>query len=89
MELDGNRLVWVTREGDKEVRYTSEPQTSFRKRFKVDVLAGCRSSGCSEHLPLPHFEIMRPFFASIIGVLLAAGIAWQAWTRKRRRKSTN
>ena len=25
VELDGNRLVWVTREGDKEVRYTSEP----------------------------------------------------------------
>ena len=25
VELEGNRLVWVTREGDKEVRYNSEP----------------------------------------------------------------
>jgi cardiolipin synthase C len=27
VELDGNRLIWVTREGDKEVRYHSEPDT--------------------------------------------------------------
>ena len=29
VELDGNRLVWVTREGDKEVRYTSEPDAGL------------------------------------------------------------
>jgi hypothetical protein len=29
----------VTREGDKEVRYTSEPQAGFVKRVKVLVLS--------------------------------------------------
>ena len=38
VELDGNRLIWVTREGDKQVRYTSEPQTSFGKRFKAMII---------------------------------------------------
>ena len=39
VELDGRRLVWVTHEGDTEVRYTSEPKASLRKRIKVGVLS--------------------------------------------------
>jgi cardiolipin synthase C len=39
LELDGRRLVWVTHEGDTEVRYTSEPVASRWKRFKVQVLS--------------------------------------------------
>ena len=39
MELDGNRLVWVTREGDKEVRYNSEPDAGLSKRVKATVLS--------------------------------------------------
>ena len=35
----GNRLVWVTREGDKQVRYNSEPEASLLKRIKVRVLS--------------------------------------------------
>ncbi len=37
--LDGNRLVWVTREGNQEVRYTSEPATDLAKRVKATVLS--------------------------------------------------
>ena len=33
------RLVWVTHEGDKEVRYTSEPEASLRRRIKVQVMS--------------------------------------------------
>ncbi len=39
MELDHNRLIRITREGEKEMRCTSEPQTGFGKRFKVFVLS--------------------------------------------------
>jgi hypothetical protein len=39
VELDGRRLVWVTHEGDKEVRHKSEPAASRWKRFKVKVLS--------------------------------------------------
>jgi cardiolipin synthase C len=39
VELDGHRLVWVTREGDRELRYTSEPDASLSKRFKARVLS--------------------------------------------------
>ena len=39
VELEGGRLVWVTHEGDKEVRYTSEPEASLRRRIKVQVLS--------------------------------------------------
>ncbi len=39
VELDGRRLVWVTHEGDTEVRYTSEPEASLQKRIKVRVLS--------------------------------------------------
>jgi putative cardiolipin synthase len=35
VELDGRHLVWITHDGSKEVRYTSEPETGFGKRFKV------------------------------------------------------
>ena len=31
--------MWVTHEGDQEVRYTSEPAASLRKRMKVKVLS--------------------------------------------------
>ena len=39
VELDGSRLVWVTHEGDKEVRYNSEPEASLWKRIKAQVLS--------------------------------------------------
>ena len=39
VELVGNRLEWVTREGDKEVRYTPSPRPSLWKRIKVRVLS--------------------------------------------------
>ena len=35
----GNRLVWVTREGNKQVRYDSEPETGLWKRIKVQVIS--------------------------------------------------
>ncbi|MES2692939.1 MAG: phospholipase D family protein [Verrucomicrobiota bacterium] len=39
LELADGHLVWVTREGDTEVRYHSEPGASHWKRFKVGVLS--------------------------------------------------
>ena len=39
VQLEGGRLVWVTREGDKEVRFTTEPETSAWKRTKVRILS--------------------------------------------------
>ncbi len=33
------RLEWVTLENDREVRYQSEPQTGFWRRFSVNVLS--------------------------------------------------
>ncbi|MES2920045.1 MAG: phospholipase D family protein [Verrucomicrobiota bacterium] len=39
VELDGPRLVWVTYDGDKEVRHTSEPACSRLRRFKVRVIS--------------------------------------------------
>ena len=39
VELVGNRLGWVTREGGKEVRFDSEPEASLSKRIKVRVLS--------------------------------------------------
>jgi putative cardiolipin synthase len=39
LELADNRLVWVTRESGKEVRYDSEPQAGLWKRFKVRILS--------------------------------------------------
>lgn len=39
LELDRNRLVWVTREGGQQARYTSEPETSLWKRAKVRILS--------------------------------------------------
>ena len=39
VELDGKRLIWVTREGDKEVRYHSEPETGLWKRIKAQVIS--------------------------------------------------
>lgn len=38
LELDGDRLVWVTREDGREVRYTREPNTSFGQRLGVRLL---------------------------------------------------
>ena len=37
--LDGDRLVWVTHEDGKEVRLTSEPNTTFMKRMKAQVIS--------------------------------------------------
>ena len=39
VELDGKRLIWVTREGDKEVRYHSEPDADLVKRVKAQVIS--------------------------------------------------
>lgn len=39
VELDGNRLVWVTRDGQKEVRIYSEPEPSLWKRTKAHILS--------------------------------------------------
>jgi len=39
VQLDRNRLVWVTREGDKEVRYNSEPDAGLMKRSKARVIS--------------------------------------------------
>jgi cardiolipin synthase C len=39
VELVGNRLEWVTREGNKRVRFESEPESSLWKRIKVSVLS--------------------------------------------------
>src|SRR5512133_875550 len=39
VELDGKRLIWVTREGDKEVRYHSEPDAGLIKRIKAQVIS--------------------------------------------------
>ncbi len=39
VELDGKRLIWVTREGDKEVRYHSEPDANLMKRIKAQVIS--------------------------------------------------
>jgi putative cardiolipin synthase len=39
VEVMENRLVWSTRERGKQTRYTSEPQTSFWKRFQSSLLS--------------------------------------------------
>ena len=39
VELVGNRLEWVTREGNKQVRFNSEPEASLVKRIQVTVLS--------------------------------------------------
>jgi cardiolipin synthase C len=39
LELDRNRLVWVTREGKKQVRYNSEPEAGLWKRIKAQVIS--------------------------------------------------
>jgi cardiolipin synthase C len=39
VELVGDRLGWVTREGGKEVRFNSEPEANLGKRIKVRVLS--------------------------------------------------
>ena len=39
VELVGNHLGWVTREGRKEVRFDSEPEASIAKRIKVRLLS--------------------------------------------------
>ena len=39
VELEGNNLVWITREGDKEVRYHSEPGAGWWKKTKVKILS--------------------------------------------------
>jgi putative cardiolipin synthase len=32
-------IVWISRENGKEVRYTHEPETSFFRRMKVNLLS--------------------------------------------------
>jgi putative cardiolipin synthase len=39
LELEGNRLVWVTQEGGKKVQYTSEPDAGSTKRLKAKVIS--------------------------------------------------
>jgi putative cardiolipin synthase len=38
LELERNRLVWVTQEDGREMRYTSDPNTSLMKRTKATVV---------------------------------------------------
>jgi cardiolipin synthase C len=38
VQLEHNRVIWTTREGDKQVRYNSEPEVGLWKRIKVSVL---------------------------------------------------
>jgi putative cardiolipin synthase len=38
VELEGDRLVWVTLEGDREVQFHSEPGASLWKRMKARVI---------------------------------------------------
>lgn len=45
VQLDHNRLIWVTREGDREICYTSEPEAGFGKRVKAMVLGGLPIEG--------------------------------------------
>ena len=45
VELAGNRLEWVTREGNTQVRYDSEPETSLWKRIKVSILSWLPTEG--------------------------------------------
>ena len=35
----GNHLEWVTSEGGKQVRFTSEPEVGLGRRIKVRVLS--------------------------------------------------
>jgi len=39
VELDRNRLTWVTREGGNYVHYNSEPEASLWNRIKAQVLS--------------------------------------------------
>ncbi len=39
VELVGNHLEWVTREGNKQVRYESEPGASLGKRITVTIIS--------------------------------------------------
>ena len=38
LALEGNRLVWITQEGGREVRYHHEPATSYWRRLKVGLM---------------------------------------------------
>jgi putative cardiolipin synthase len=40
VQLDGRKLVWLTTEDGREVRYTTEPETSAWKRLKTRIV-GC------------------------------------------------
>ena len=62
VELAGNRLVWVTRDGDKEVRYNSEPGVGLWKRVKVKVLKLAADRGPA--LSGPQAENSSDFHAS-------------------------
>jgi putative cardiolipin synthase len=39
VELEGGRLVWVTYDGDKELRHTTEPACSLSRRCKVRLIS--------------------------------------------------
>ena len=39
VELDRNRLTWVTREGDNYVHYNSEPEATPWNRIKAQALS--------------------------------------------------
>jgi putative cardiolipin synthase len=38
LELQGNRLIWITQEGGREVRYYHDPATSLWRRLKTGLL---------------------------------------------------
>jgi cardiolipin synthase C len=39
VELVGDHLQWVTREGNEQLRFDSEPEASFGKRIQVTILS--------------------------------------------------
>ena len=76
MELDGNRLIWVTREGDKEVRYHSEPHTDLMKRIEAGVISWLPIEWLLWSIATkPTRRFHAPASVSIFTCLLTAAIA--------------
>ena len=76
VELVGNRLGWVTREGGKEVRYRlrARGQSFEAHQGPCAELAADRGPALSMP-PKPHVDLMRQLLASIFTLLLTASIA--------------
>ena len=75
----------MTREGEKQVRFHSEPEASLSKRIKVRVMSWLPIEDLPE-LPAKTVDLMRQLLASIFTLVLTASIALKGW-RGRRWKS--